>query len=65
MGNKNLNSRQNGGLQSKLTEVQQHPKEAAVTVAQYISFVRKYFAFTGDNRDTILGDCGVMLKEKI
>jgi hypothetical protein len=56
MGNKNLNSRQNGGLQSKLTEVQQHPNEAAVTVAQYIAFLRKCVAFTGDNRNTILGD---------
>jgi hypothetical protein len=48
-GIENINSRKNGGLQSKLTEVQQEPNEAAVPVAQYIALLRKCFAFNGDN----------------
>ena len=37
-GIQNINSWQNAGLQSQLTEVQQEPNEAAVTVAHYITF---------------------------
>jgi hypothetical protein len=48
-GIESIISMQNVGLQLKLTEVQLQPNEAAVTVAHYIAFLRKCFAFTGDN----------------
>jgi len=48
-GIENINSWQNAGLQSQLIEVQQEPNESAVSVVQYIAFLRKCFAIASDN----------------
>ena len=52
----------NGGIQSKLVEVQSTPNETADTIAQHVktvleknSLLEKCIAFTGDNCNTMFG----------